>query len=50
MIKVEGLSKRFGELSVFENVDVEIHKGEVISIIGPSGTGKNTFLSCLNLL
>ena len=50
MIKVEGLSKRFGELSVFENIDVEIHKGEVISIIGPSGTGKSTFLRCLNLL
>lgn len=50
MIKVEGLCKRFGDLIVFENVHVEIHKGEVISIIGPSGTGKSTLLRCLNLL
>ena len=50
MIKVENLSKRFGELRVLEDVNVEIGRGEVVSIIGPSGTGKSTFLRCLNLL
>ncbi len=50
MIKVGNLSKHFGDLVVLENVSAEIAKGEVISIIGPSGTGKSTFLRCLNLL
>ena len=50
MIKVEHLSKKFGNLTVLSDVTTEIAKGEVISIIGPSGTGKSTFLRCLNLL
>jgi len=50
MIKVEHLSKKFGDLVVLKDVTVEIKKGEVISVIGPSGTGKSTFLRCLNLL
>jgi polar amino acid transport system ATP-binding protein len=50
MISVEHLSKRFGDLAVLRDVNVEIRRGEVISIIGPSGTGKSTFLRCLNLL
>ena len=50
MIKVEHLEKKFGDLTVLKDINVEIHKGEVISIIGPSGTGKSTFLRCLNLL
>ncbi len=50
MITVEHLSKRFGQLTVLKDVTLTIHKGEVISIIGPSGTGKSTFLRCLNLL
>jgi len=50
MIRVEHLSKKFGNLTVLEDINVEINKGEVISIIGPSGTGKSTFLRCLNLL
>ena len=50
MIKVEQLSKRFGDLIVLKDISVEIAKGEVVSIIGPSGTGKSTFLRCLNLL
>lgn len=50
MIKVEHLSKHFGDLVVLKDITTEIHKGEVISVIGPSGTGKSTFLRCLNLL
>lgn len=50
MIRVEHLEKKFGNLTVLKDINVEIHKGEVISIIGPSGTGKSTFLRCLNLL
>ncbi|NLH23331.1 MAG: amino acid ABC transporter ATP-binding protein [Bacteroidales bacterium] len=50
MIRVEHLSKKFGDLVVLSDVNIHIKKGEVISIIGPSGTGKSTFLRCLNLL
>ena len=50
MIKVEHLSKKYGDLVVLKDISTEIKKGEVVSIIGPSGTGKSTFLRCLNLL
>jgi polar amino acid transport system ATP-binding protein len=50
MIRVEHLTKAFGNLQVLKDVNAEIRKGEVVSIIGPSGTGKSTFLRCLNLL
>ncbi len=50
MIRVEHLKKSYGELEVLRDVNVEIKKGEIISIIGPSGTGKSTLLRCLNLL
>lgn len=50
MIKVERLSKTFGDTAVIKDISIEIQKGEVIAIIGPSGTGKSTFLRCLNLL
>ncbi|MEE1498099.1 MAG: amino acid ABC transporter ATP-binding protein [Clostridium sp.] len=50
MITVENLHKRFGSLHVLKGVTEHIEKGEVVSIIGPSGGGKSTFLRCLNLL
>lgn len=50
MIKTEHLCKKYGKLTVLKDVNADIHKGEIISIIGPSGTGKSTFLRCLNLL
>ena len=52
LIRVEGLEKHFGGGSIhaLNGVDAEIHRGEVVVIIGPSGSGKSTFLRCLNLL
>lgn len=50
LIDVQGLCKQFGSLQVLKGVDVQIHRGEVVVVIGPSGSGKSTFLRCLNLL
>ncbi|MFA6928733.1 MAG: amino acid ABC transporter ATP-binding protein [Lentisphaeria bacterium] len=50
MISVKHLSKSFDNSCVLKDINAEIRKGEIISIIGPSGTGKSTFLRCLNLL
>ena len=50
MIEIKHLSKSYGTLQVLKDVNATIKKGEVISIIGPSGTGKSTFLRSLNLL
>lgn len=50
LIRVEDLHKSFGDLQVLKGVNEHISKGEVVSIIGPSGGGKSTFLRCLNLL
>ena len=50
MIKTVDLHKSFGDLHVLNGVNETIYKGECVSIIGPSGGGKSTFLRCLNLL
>ena len=50
MIRTQNISKHYGQLVVLKDISTEIKKGEVVSIIGPSGTGKSTFLRCLNLL
>ena len=50
MIKVENLTKSFGELEVLKGINQEIKDGKVVVVIGPSGSGKSTFLRCLNLL
>lgn len=50
IIRVEDLHKSFGNLAVLKGVTEHISRGEVVSIIGPSGGGKSTFLRCLNLL
>lgn len=50
IIKVSHLKKVFPNITPLKDVNAEIRKGEVISIIGPSGTGKSTFLRCLNRL
>ena len=50
LIKVDGLRKSFGELQVLKGINAEIKKGDVMVVIGASGSGKSTFLRCLNLL
>ena len=50
LIETVNLHKNFGDLEVLKGISEVIHKGEVITIIGPSGGGKSTFLRCLNLL
>lgn len=50
LIKVENLEKNFGKIEVLKGINTEIKKGEVVVIIGASGSGKSTFLRCLNLL
>ncbi|MBQ1358945.1 amino acid ABC transporter ATP-binding protein [Ruthenibacterium sp.] len=48
LLKVRGVKKSFGHLEVLKGIDLDVKRGEVIVIIGPSGTGKSTFLRCLN--
>ncbi len=50
LISVRGLKKSFGENMVLKGIDLDVHRGEVVSIIGPSGCGKSTFIRSLNLL
>ena len=50
MIKIEHLKKVYSNVTPLKDVSVEIHDGDVISVIGPSGTGKSTLLRCINLL
>lgn len=50
LIKVQGLEKSFGDLHVLKGIDAEIRRGDVMVVVGASGSGKSTFLRCLNLL
>ena len=49
-LTISHLQKSYGSFDVLRDITTDVHRGEVISIIGPSGTGKSTFLRCLNLL
>ena len=50
VLAVNSLSKSFGNLEVLKNISLQAKQGEVVSIIGSSGSGKSTFLRCLNFL
>ena len=50
MIKLEGITKSFGSLQVLKGIDLEINKGEIVSIVGPSGAGKTTLLQIMGTL
>lgn len=50
MIKLEGITKSFGSLQVLKGIDMEIGKGEIVSIVGPSGAGKTTLLQIMGTL
>jgi polar amino acid transport system ATP-binding protein len=48
MIKIRNLHKSYGDLQVLKGIDLDVHKGEVLSVIGASGSGKSTLLYCIN--
>lgn len=50
MIQIEGITKSFGQLQVLKGIDLNINKGEVVSIVGPSGAGKTTLLQIIGTL
>ncbi|MCE1163617.1 MAG: ATP-binding cassette domain-containing protein, partial [Thiomonas sp.] len=50
MVKAEGVHKRFGALEVLKGVSLDVQRGEVVCLLGASGSGKSTFLRCINHL
>ena len=50
VIQVKGLKKDFDKVAVLKGIDIDIAKGDVVCVIGASGSGKSTFLRCLNML
>ena len=49
-VTIEGLTKSFGDNEILKGIDLEVERGDVVSIIGPSGSGKTTILRSLNVL
>jgi polar amino acid transport system ATP-binding protein len=50
VVAIRGLKKSFGDTIVLRGIDLDVHRGQVVTIIGPSGSGKTTLLRCINLL
>ncbi|MDP9072285.1 MAG: ATP-binding cassette domain-containing protein, partial [Actinomycetota bacterium] len=50
MVVIERVNKRFGDLHVLKDVDLTVHRGEVVVVVGPSGSGKSTLCRCINRL
>ncbi len=50
ILKIEHLSKQFEDVEVLKDINLKIHKGDVVAVIGPSGCGKSTLLRCLNCM
>ena len=50
ILEIKNLKKSFGDHTVIQDINFSIEKGEIVSIIGASGSGKSTFLRCINLL
>ena len=50
MISIRGLQKHYGDLVVLKGIDLDVHRGEKVVVLGPSGSGKSTMLRCLNAL
>ena len=50
VVSIRGLQKSYGENVVLRNIDLDVHRGEVVVVLGPSGSGKSTMLRCVNML
>ncbi len=50
ILRIDGLRKSYGDLEILKGINLSVNKGEVIAVIGPSGTGKSTMLRCINFL
>ena len=50
IVRIKGLHKSYDDLEVLRGIDIDVHRGEVVVVLGPSGSGKSTMLRCVNLL
>lgn len=50
VVRIRGLHKAYGDNVVLRGIDLDVHRGEVVVVLGPSGSGKSTMLRCVNLL